>query len=203
MKVSYKGENMRQETIVKTYLTFDELNDKQKEKVLDEYRYINVDDFEWYDYIQDDFHKILELFGFYDIESEFSGFWMQGDGARFTAKYIVPNGYTELKDRLNKILDYAPNYFVNAKDIKGLYLTLNFDNEIVDNIEYIDVYTQGNYSHGCTMFCDHLYLQEFARYLAAKYYIMLESEYEYLTSNESIEETLIANEFEFDIDTLK
>jgi hypothetical protein len=34
---------MRQETIIKTYLTFDELSDKQKSKVLDNLRNINVD----------------------------------------------------------------------------------------------------------------------------------------------------------------
>ena len=36
---------------------FKELDKQTKEKVIENYRYINVEDFQWYDWIKDDFNR--------------------------------------------------------------------------------------------------------------------------------------------------
>lgn len=60
------------------------------------------------------------------------------------------------------------------------------------------------YSHSGTMRCDEDdVLLAVARRIADKLYKSLYSEYEYLTSNEAIIETIEANDYEFDQDTLK
>lgn len=193
---------MRTETITKTYAKFDELNKDQQAKVLDKLRDINAD-YEWYDSDTEDFHTILELLGFDNIQSEFTGFWSQGDGASFKADFIIPKNQKELKERMNKLLEYAPLYFKGNSDIKKLYLTLNFQDERKDEMEEIEIYKVGRYSHECTMYCDNEQLQEFARLMVGKYYNNLENQYNYLVSDEAVAETILCNEYEFDLDTLR
>ena len=82
-----RGENMRQETIVKTYLKFNELNEKQQEKILDKLQDINVDHESWYEHIYEYYESKLKKLGFYDIKFQWSGFSSQGDGASFSAKH--------------------------------------------------------------------------------------------------------------------
>jgi hypothetical protein len=149
---------MRQETIVKTYLKFDELTDKQKAKVLDNLRYINVN-YDWYEYTIEEFEAKLKKLGFYDIKTEFSGFWSQGDGACFTAKHKRGTIY------------------------KGQYT---------------------RYSHANTMSCDESdVLLAVAKRLTNGLYKTLKNEYEYLTSNDAVKDTIEANDYEFDSETLK
>ena len=56
-----------------------------REKVLTEYRYINVD-FGWSDFVLDDYKRGLEKLGFKDVDIKFTGFGSQGDGASFTGR---------------------------------------------------------------------------------------------------------------------
>lgn len=78
---------MRQTTIIKTYLKFNELDENQKEKVLEKLYDLNVSDEYWYECPKDDFEAKLKKLGFYKIETQFSGFSSQGDGACFSAKH--------------------------------------------------------------------------------------------------------------------
>ena len=191
---------MRKETIIKTYAKFNELNKEQQTKAIESLRDINVDN-AWHDLDQEDFHEILELLGFYDIVSNFSGFWSQGDGASFSASFKIPLDKKELKQRMSKVEDFAPNYFDAGASIKKLYLDLDFSQEIMEGESTLKIITHGHYSG--VMYCGHLDLQEFARYMAAKYYIDLEKNYDYLVSDDSVIEAIEANDYEFDIDTLE
>jgi len=66
------------------------------------------------------------------------------------------------------------------------------------------IYKSSRYSHSGTMRCDESeVLLAVARRIADKLYKSLYSEYEYLTSKEAIIETIEANDYEFDQDTLK
>lgn len=78
---------MRQETIVKTYLLFSELDEKQKEKAIEKLWDINVDCDFWFECQNEEFKLKLERLGFYKIETYLSGFHSQGDGASFSAKH--------------------------------------------------------------------------------------------------------------------
>lgn len=148
---------MRQETIVKTYLKFNELRKDQQAKVLDKLRYINVDHDYWSESTIDDFKTELEDLGFSDIEVSFSGFWSQGDGASFTAKH-------------------------NEGEITK---------------------SSHRYCHEMTMQCDDDALLDMARDKARQLYRSLKKDYEYLTSNEAVIETIEANDYEFDSETLQ
>lgn len=66
-----------------------------------------------------------------------------------------------------------------------------------------DITKSGWYSHSYSMRCDSDVVLTVARRLADRLYKSLRSDYEYLTSEEAIIETIEANEYEFDIDTLK
>ena len=149
---------MRQETIVKTYLKFNELTDKQKAKVLDNLRDLNTN-YSWYECTIEEFESKLKKLGFYDIKTEFTGFWSQGDGACFTAKHK-----------------------------RGVIYKGQFT----------------RYSHSGTMSCDESdVLLAASKRLSNKLYKTLANEYEYLTSDEAIAETIEANEYEFDSETLE
>ncbi len=66
------------------------------------------------------------------------------------------------------------------------------------------IYKSSRYSHSGTMQCDdNKALLMVARRMADKLYKSLQSEYDYLTSKETIIETIKANDYEFDQETLK
>lgn len=66
-----------------------------------------------------------------------------------------------------------------------------------------EIYRINNrYSHSSTVTSDNKELLNEARQLMNEFYRQLETAYEYLNSKEAIIETILANEYEFDIDTL-
>lgn len=183
---------MRQETIVKTYLTFDELDAGQKAKALDKYRDWNVGH-EWSEHMIEDRTKILECLGFRKVRIEFSGFSCQGDGACFTGQFDVPKTKQELKKRIKAVKDFAPNF-----DLHGFgMLTVAGDDDLT-----LEVYKHAMhlYSHSGTVTTDDEQVTAFVRDFCNQFYKDLESEYQYLTSDEQVAESLIANEMEFDLD---
>ena len=195
---------MRTETITKTYAKFDELNAEQKKQVLDNMRDINVD-YGWWECNEDDFKTLLGLLGYRDVKAYFSGFASQGDGASFEAVFDVPENSDELKERMKAFEEYAPLHFKDHEDIKQLYLTLDFteENDWFSDEDDIKIEQSGRYCHQNTMSCDHYQLQEFSRYMAARYYIDLEKTYWALQEDDAVRETIEANEYEFDLDTLE
>jgi hypothetical protein len=192
---------MRQETIVKTYLSYDELTEEQKLKVLEKLSDINVDWEYWHEGVTDDFKHVLELLGYSDIETFFTGFWSQGDGASFSATFSIPQNAEELQQRIDALKEHVPTFFENTS-LDEDFLALDFKEELQDGETNIKVARIGHYYHECSMYCDNDGLQEFSRYLAARYYRDLEKTHDYLTSREAIEESIESNGYEFDIDTL-
>ena len=63
-------------------------------KLVEKYRYSQVEDSEWYESTKEAFHQALTLLGFYDVESYFTGFYSQGDGACFTGRYAYEQSVT-------------------------------------------------------------------------------------------------------------
>lgn len=181
---------MRLETVTRKILKFDELNEDQKQKVIEKLSDINIHD-DWADYSLTDFQEQLELLGFYDIKISYSGFWSQGDGASFTGKFKVPSTKKELKERVKKLrLTYPRQKVFN-------YDSMNFTKEEKQD-EILEVFRISNfYSHDCTISADNNDLKEFARDFSREIYKTLENEYNYLTSREAIIETIEANDYEF------
>ncbi len=187
---------MRAETITKYYYTFEELSkDRQEleiEKIRNDEYYL---DYEWYEGIEEDFKTILELLGFYDIETYFSGFYSQGDGASFEARWDREKYLTR------KIKDYAPKdeeLYSIAKELQGFAVG---EEGIVERTQHT------NYYHSNTMTAEigegynkiaNNHFTALCRDLADWYYSRLDEQYEYLMSDEAIVEHMIANEYEFE-----
>lgn len=153
-------------------MKFEELSEEIQQKVLDKYRYLNTENIEWYEYTVDHFKQELEIeYGFADVEIRFSGFASQGDGASFTGKI----------DDLIKFLSKT-----------GIEPSIDFDG------------TRDRYYHERTVKIDFEQLEdEIEDWRIDKcheIYKALEEEYDDLTSDERIIETIEANDYEFDED---
>ena len=187
---------------VKTY-SFNELSDEAKQVAFNNNSDINVECWEWYDCTKDEFHTILELIGFYNIDSSFSGFYSQGDGASFSANYRYEKGC------LKAVKQHAPNDVELHSIVKGI-ISHQKDNGYLLSCE---VSKRGNYCHSNTMhfsWCknDNIFfdwkndfvedeLDQLFKELADWYYSRLKNEYEYLTSFDVVAEMLDTNEIQF------
>ena len=176
--------------------TFNELSDESKEKALDNCRDTNV--FyggEWYDGVIYTCKGVAKTLGI-DVDSiHFSGFSSQGVGACFTGTYEYHKGWrTELKA-------YAP---IN-KDLLAICVALQEAQRKAFYTIVARIAHRGHYSHsGCMAIdvdasCsfDSDEIQGALRLLADWMYSSLEAEYDYLTSDEAVRESIIANEYEF------
>jgi len=175
--------------------SFEDFSPKDQAKIIDNYRDINID-YEWWDSDFEDFTEILEILGFYKIDIRFSGFAHQGDGASFTG-YFEPARKSELKRRLKKALKYAPN----LPDFG--YEKMQFDDDELQE-RSLEVYRiSRHYSHDGTISSDNEDLKEFARDFSRYIYKQLEAQHDYLTSDDAVKETILANEYEFNANTFK
>lgn len=184
---------------------FSELSEKAKQVAIDQYKY---DEFypydEWYDFVKSDFHEILELIGFYNIKSYFTGFCSQGDGASFTADYAYKVGC------LKAIKNYAPNDTELYNIVKGI-VSHQKDNGY--KLECSITHSGSLYSHSNTMRFDwskngdsyfdwynnfvESEIEQLIKDLADWYYSKLNAEYDYLLSDECIIENIESNEYDF------
>ena len=121
--------------------SFNELSDEAKQVAFNNSLGINVDHWDWYDSTKDDFHTILELVGFYNIDSNFSGFYSQGDGASFSANYRYKKGC------LKAVKQHAPNDTELHDIVKGIISHQKNNGYLLS----CEVSKRGNYSHSNTM----------------------------------------------------
>lgn len=164
--------------IVKTW-DYENLPEELKEKVLEKYWDINVD-FEWWDFIYEDAKNIgVKITGF-DLDR----------GSYCNIKFI-DSAY----EVANKIIEEHGEQCETYKDAKQFIQ--NWDQLVQkysDGININQVMEDNEYEFDQK--ADELE-EEFLKTLQEDYRIILQNEYDYLTSSEAIEETLIANEYEF------
>lgn len=181
-----------------TVYAFDELSEKAKNKAIEKLYDINVD-YEWDEYTIDEFKSILEKIGFSHTKINYSGFSSQGDGLSFTGYYSYNKG------SLKAIIEEFPLWIELHKIVKNIQ---DIQRKNFYRIEGNIVRKNNYYCHENTVaFCtENQYLHsdidkeiecEF-RSLMKEFYSNLEKEYDYLTSEEAIIETIEANEYEFD-----
>lgn len=186
---------MRQETVTRTILKFNELDPKSQAKVIDNLRDIHVD-YDWWKNVYEDMTNILTMLGFSNINISFSGFSSQGDGASFTGRFNVPKTKKEAKERLAKVKEYAPK--VKLFDFADMRFTRE-----EKEAETMDIERIGRYVHSSSVSTDNGDLTNFVRYFSNHIYRTLEQEHDYLTSDQAIKDTIEANDYEFYQDTLK
>lgn len=202
---------------VKLY-KLNELSEEIKSKVIDKFRYSQVEYNEWYDSTYEDFKMICDTIGV-DVDLKktyFSGFSSQGDGASFTASVDVP----KLIDGINrkKYLEHAPKIHEEVKSFTPSFCEI--DKRVLDLIkrEWIDISVsihadnrpctsrykfEHSYTHG-----DKNNIEKQIEYLDTwidgivseldnLLYRLLEIEHDFLTSDDSVKEHIIASEYEF------
>jgi hypothetical protein len=200
--------------IEKTVYTFDELSDDAKEKARDWWREGGLD-YDWWDSSYDDFATIATIFGIdlkqkavrmmngkdsYEPAICFSGFWNQGDGASFEGRYSYMKG-APAAIRAHAPKDETLHSF--ADRLQAIQKPLFYRASAI-------ISTSGNYCHSHTMSVDCELdggrettretdedLLDVFRDFADWMYRSLEKEHEYLTSDESVDETIKGNEYEF------
>ncbi len=203
--------------IVKTTVfEIGELSETAKESAREWYREHCLD-FDWYDFVYEDFLTICGLLGI-DLNTRharlmgggtredpciyFRGFWSQGDGASFEGVYGYARGAPK------KLREYAP-------EDTGLHAIAESLQAVQQRNFYqltAGIRQQGRYCHEFTMSvaverdsenCQDMTadaedaLTESFRALARWLYGRLRSEYEYLISDEAVDESIEANGWTF------
>jgi hypothetical protein len=204
------------EVIETTVYRLDELSEAAKEKSRAWYREGGFD-YDWYDAVYEDFQTIAEILGIrfrtrtfrlmgggtrQDPCIWFRGFWSQGDGACYEGVWRHAKGAaTRLRayapqdvvlhgiaDRLQAI--QRRNFFQLRAEIShhghytheySMRITVERDNPVGQDMtpDAEDIVSEA--------------LRDLARWL----YRQLEREYEYLTSDEAVDESLRANDYTF------
>ena len=199
-----------------TVYKIDEISDAAKEAARAWYLESCLD-YEWYDFVYEDFGTIcgilgitlattpVRLYGGGTREKSnlyWTGFWNQGDGASFEGSYVHARGaarairaHAPKDDELHRIADALQA--VQRRNIWQLHSTIR---------------QRGRYCHEYTMSIDverdsptwqpptddaEDAVTEAMRDLARWLYRQIRAEYEHLTSDEAIDETLAANEWSF------
>lgn len=183
--------------------TIDEIQDEKLiEKIIQNYSDINVE-YDWYEFIIEDYREQLEKIGFHDVKIEFSGFYSQGDGACFTGGYngqsIIKRQYQpeipcimELKTILEKI---GKNHELYFSIVKNHYSRYSHENTVqFDGGKFFHV-TGQYYDDIPQKFEDVIFSA--CQSIMQDIYSTLSKEYDYLTSHEAILETLKCNEYYF------
>lgn len=200
----------------KTYnvYKFDELTNEQKEKAIENLRHINVD-YDWSQWTIEDETETLEKYGFDNVTIFFSGFWSQGDGACFVgsldndgllsfltvtkqlAKYptlvrAIKNGTIYVNIKITHTGHY---YHENSTTIDD-YTEMQDNSELPPKLEkehraWFDTFdARGPHNESIGWYHD----------TCRAIYRRLETEYDYLTSDEAIIETIRANDYDFTSD---
>jgi len=177
--------------------TFDELSDKAKERARDWYK-TDYPASGWWECAYDNAREAFALFGVETSDISFSGFWSQGDGASFTGDFRA--------SLISPAADLAAE-FPTDETLRVLHARLTAINHPEDTRVTITRY--GNYVHSRTMYMndadeysrdDERELLSILRSLANWLYGLLESEYDYLVSNECVDESILSNGYHFTID---
>jgi hypothetical protein len=182
--------------------SFYELSTEAKENALTKLYDLNVAH-EWWEFMMAYWEKKLESFGFTNVKIYFSGFSSQGDGACFDASIC-------LDTFSNNMVYCAPSYedariwrAINLAVYNGLLCnptieTTNhhYSHENTRTVTLSNVYLEDVPT--TDLMLDALGIVEETRYnLCREIYRALETEYDCLTSEEAIIETIEVNEYEF------
>lgn len=187
---------------------FEELSDAAKEKARAWFR-TDYPDYEWWDSVYADAESIFTILGIDARDRrgkspaiQFSGFWSQGDGACFEGSYSYAKGsaraikrYAPKDEELHRIAYELMQ--VQKRNRYGITAQLThrdrYSHEYSVSIDVDGCDDSSKSSDGETV-------RDLLRDMMRWIYSTLEKEHEYLTSDENVDESIIANEYEFEED---
>jgi len=179
---------------------FNELSESAKENAREWYR--SVDDFSFHaEYVIEDAKECAKILGIKIDKIYYSGFSSQGDGACFVGSYSFT------KDCLKNIKKHAPN----DKELHDIARRMRDLAKVFNGKPGASVSHRGRYYHAyCTDISvydvendyhideNHVEeLKDILRDFMHWIYRRLEEEYDYQNSNEAVDESIEANEYEF------
>ena len=225
MKNLFNFKSFINESEGETY-SFEELSPEAQKHALEEQRDINVDYQGWEDGVTEGFKEDMEEIGISDIDISYTGFWSQGDGASFTSDTIDTRKLfnaagIKSTDALNMEVENRDDKDKEFYDLLDTLEDIGHLDRVRITPEELKVTIErgsSNYYHENTVsakieiwdepegweeprgFIEELEKQitEFIRGKCKELYRSLEKEYDYLTSDEAVKETLIDNDYEFD-----
>lgn len=180
---------------------FEELSEAAQKHTIDKNRNFNVDGNFWSDNEIDFFKEAGAIIGIEIDKVYFSGFWSQGDGACFEGFYRYKTGslknikeqyptLTWLHDTAKSLQDLQKKHFyqltANVKQ-RGHYYHSHCTQIDVDTLNS-DRYLTGDTEQD---------LIDILRSFMDDMYNSLEKEFDSLTTDEAVKESLISNEYDF------
>lgn len=181
---------------------FDELSDKAKENARQWWREAGLD-YDWWDSTEEEARQIAALMGLEVDKLMFRGFWSQGDGASFTGRYSYAKG------SVKAVKDYAPQdadlhwiaeslQAIQRKNFYGLSanVTRGYDSNFYCHENTMDIQVEtraGDWANDEAQWAVSKAFKDFARW----YYRQLKAEYDYLNSDEAVDESIRVNEYTF------
>lgn len=206
----------------KTEFSFDELDERAKQKAREAYTSGDYPGYEWWDYTYEDAVSMGNKIGIYidhkdrkthgggsvrEPQIHFSGFSSQGDGACFSGDYrFVPDAVKNIESECND-----KELLRIASELTVLQMTRRL---LGHDYFSATITTSGRYSHSGTMSVDlHVNdenedydstgqiqeeVQQLMRDFADWIYKNLEAEYDHLTSDEYVDERLAEESFDED-----
>lgn len=189
------------------------MESKLNNDLIEKHRTINVDHDWWHDCVQESFIERMEKQGITVDRIYFSGFWSQGDGAcfegcinplRFLRKHF-PTEYPMLRKvvgaggRVHLTSTHSGNYYHEHStrfdlDVESFEYLIDqptdFHEQVVDSMN-------GALDQEIPSFESRAV--DIMRGYMKKLYRELQTEYDYLTSDEVVSETIIANDLHKEI----
>ena len=189
--------------------------------LIDHYRHINVDHFDWWEHVYDWFQAYAKDHGIEVDEMYFSGFWSQGDGACFNGGitnwplFVAKHpGYFPDATQTSLLADHAKHYFRFTCKRTGRYChekSVSYDVDFPMPESSTDADFANDYSpypHGLQTSAwlallsrySHDDIETSCREIFEDYmqelYRALEKEYDHLTSDEAVWEAIVANDLD-------
>jgi hypothetical protein len=178
-----EGKDMRIKTTETKVYTWDELTDEQKEKALSKLYDLNTG-YEWWQSVYEDAEDVGIKITSFDLDRNRHAEGKFTMNATDVAKAIVEDHgpdcetYKTAREFLNAVtpmIDFRDNFADDDNTTEEEYKTFDDNTDKIEELE-----------------------EEFLKSILEDYSIMLQKEYEYLSSEEAIVETIKANEYEFD-----
>lgn len=190
---------------VKVVYSFDELSPEAQRKVLDDYRDINVEHTNWWEDEIEHQEDLLREQGLPDADIQFSGFYSQGDGASFTASvdrvnvFLKTIGMQELPQEVEECfrisVDRRYGGYVHERSV-SLNVEVNSDEDVIETHPFgFEV----PFEWRLHKIAEEIEERggEWLEQRCRQIYRALEDEWDGLQSDESVEDTLMANDYRF------
>jgi len=204
------------EIIQTTVFTFDELGGRAQSRARDWYRQASTDD-DWHEFVFEDFERVCDILGV-ELATKpvrlygggirqkpciwFSGFSSQGDGACFEGRYQYKKGaareiraFASKDERLAAIADQLQK--IQRKNLYSLEARITHRGRYYHEYTMeISVERASDTDQPPTPDAEEI-VAEALRDLARWLYRQLEQEYDHQTSDEVVDEGIIANGYTF------